>query len=72
MTCPTITIAGLAWHAHSPSLFQQVGYPVTIAFDGRSWLVAVRGVYGLREFGTRQEAAELIASAFNSARENLA
>lgn len=64
-----ITLSGLPWHAASPSLFHQAGSPVTIAFDGRSWLIAVRGVYGTREFATRNEAAELIAQAFATAKQ---
>lgn len=60
----TITLSGIPYTAHSPSLFQQIGSPVTLAYDGRSWLIAVRGVYGTREFNSRDEAAALIAQAF--------
>lgn len=63
----TITISGIPYTAHSPSLFQQIGSPVTIAFDGTSWLIAVRDVYGTREFNSRDEAAALIAQAFTDA-----
>jgi hypothetical protein len=66
-----ITLSGLPYRAASPSHFEQVGAPVTLRFDGQSWLIAVRGVYGLREFKTREEAADLIAQAFTTARENL-
>lgn len=59
------TIAGLPWTAHSPSLLTH-GH-VTLAFDGRAWLVAVRGVYGTREFSSRDAAAELVATAFHNA-----
>ena len=65
-----ILLSGLPYRAHGPALFQQLHYPVTIAFDGRSWLVAVRGVYGTREFASRLEASDLIATAFlNASRE---
>lgn len=66
-----ITLSGLPYRAASPSHFEQVGSPVTIAFDGTSWLIAVRGVYGTREFNSRDEAARLIAQTFTTARENL-
>ena len=68
-----ILLSGLPYRAHGPALFEQIGAPVTIAFDGTSWLIAVRGVYGLREFASRQEVSDLIATAFlNASRENLA
>ena len=67
----TINLHGLPYTAASPSLFYQVGYPVTIGFDGAAWLIAVRGVWGLREFSTRDEAAAIVATAFTTARENL-
>jgi hypothetical protein len=66
-----ILLSGLPYRAHGPSLFEQVGAPVTIAFDGTSWLIAVHGVYGTREFSSRTEASDLIATAFINARENL-
>ena len=67
-----ILLSGLPYRAQGPSHFEQIGTPVTIAFDGTSWLIAVRGVYGLREFASRQEASDLIATAFlNASRENL-
>jgi hypothetical protein len=68
-----ITLSGLPYRAASPSHFEQAGSPVTIAFDGTSWLIAVHGVYGMREFKTRDEASDLIATSFiNAHRENLA
>jgi hypothetical protein len=66
-----ILLSGLPYRAASPSHFEQVGAPVTIAFDGTSWLIAVHGVYGTREFASRREASDLIATAFLNARENL-
>jgi hypothetical protein len=66
-----ILLSGLPYRAHGPALFEQIGAPVVIAFDGTSWLIAVHGVYGTREFKTRDEAARLIAQAFTTARENL-
>jgi hypothetical protein len=68
----TITLSGLPYTAHSPSLFQQDHHPVTIAFDGVSWLIGVNGIYGTREFSSRAEAADTVAYAYNHARENLA
>jgi hypothetical protein len=67
-----IALSGLPYRAASPSRFDQVGAPVTIAFDGTFWLIAVHGVYGTREFKSRDEASDLIATAFVNARENLA
>lgn len=66
-----ITLSGLPYRAYSPALFQQIGAPVTIAFDGHAWLIAVRGVYGTRGFASRREAADLVATAFTQAWENL-
>lgn len=67
-----ITLSGHQYHAVSPSLLEQLHHPVTLAFDGRSWLIAVRGLYGTREFASRDEAAALIAAAFENAhKENL-
>lgn len=63
----TLTLAGLPWHAVSPSHYQQLNHPCAITFDGWSWLVAVRGAYGTREFTSRDEAAALIAQAFHNA-----
>ena len=68
-----ILLSGLPYRAHGPALFEQIGAPIVIAFDGTSWLIAVRGVYGTREFASRREASDLIATAFlNASRENLA
>lgn len=77
-----ITLSGIPYKAVSPSLLHAVDQPITLAYIGRpcraeasgegGWLIAVRGVYGLREFATRDEAAALIATAFTNARENLA
>ena len=66
-----IILSGLPYRAASPSRFEQIGAPVTLAFDGTSWLIAVHGVYGTREFASRREASDLIAQAFTTARENL-
>ena len=49
-----IFLSGLSYRAHGPALFEQIHHPVAIAFDGRAWLVAVRGVYGTREFASRR------------------
>lgn len=64
-----ILLSGLPYRAASPSHFEQVGTPITIAFDGTSWLIAVHGVYGTREFASRLEASDLVATAFINARE---
>jgi hypothetical protein len=66
-----LTLSGFPYTAHSPSLFQQHHHPVTIAFDGRSWLIGVKGVYGTREFSSRTEAADTVAYAYNHAREQI-
>jgi hypothetical protein len=68
----TITLAGLPYTAASPSLFHQQHHPVSIGFDGVSWLIAVNSTWGLREFSSRDEAAATVAYAYNHARENLA
>jgi hypothetical protein len=66
-----LTLSGLAFTAESPSLFHQVNHPVSIGFDGRSWLVAVNGHWGTREFSSREAAADTVAYAYNHAREQL-
>ena len=66
-----ILLSGLPYRAHGPALFEQIGAPIAIAFDGHAWLIAIRGVYGTREFASRLEASDLIATAFINARENL-
>lgn len=78
-----ITLSGHQYRAVSPSLLHAVNQPITLAYIGRTcraeasgeggWLIAVRGVYGTREFASRDEAADLIATAFTTAAmENLA
>lgn len=67
-----ITLSGHQYHAESPSLLHQLHHPVTLAYDGHAWLIAVRGIYGTREFASRREASDLIATAFLNAKENLA
>jgi hypothetical protein len=67
----TLTLSGLQWHAWSPSLLELVAPPgnwrVTIAFDSRSWLIALNDVYGLTEFATREQAARTVALALEQA-----
>lgn len=62
-----ITLSGQLYRAVSPSYIEHVGTPLAIAFDGRSGLISIRGIYGTREFKTRDEAAQLIGHAFNQA-----
>lgn len=61
------TLSGLQWHATSPSDYHQVGHPVRLHYDGQGWLITIRGLTGLRSFATRDEAAELVATAFHNA-----
>jgi hypothetical protein len=67
----TIILSGLQWRAWSPSLLELMVPPgqwrVTIAFDSRSWLIALNGVYGLTEFASRDEAARNVAMALQQA-----
>lgn len=63
------TIAGLEFTARSPSHYEYNG--AGIFFDGIAWIVGVDGKWGTKEFPTLLSAAELIATAFTSARENL-
>lgn len=63
----TRTLSGQLYHAHSPSLYEQAGHPVMLGFDGHAWLIAVRDVWGTREFRTVNEAADLAAQAFTTA-----
>ena len=67
----TITLAGMQYRAHSPSLFElQVPGHETLwlACDGPGcWLIGLRGTWATQEFGSRQEAAQLVAEAFQAA-----
>jgi hypothetical protein len=76
-----LTLSGLQWRAWSPSLMELMAPPhvapersegggqwrVTIAFDSRSWLIALNDVYGLTEFLSRDEAARNVAMALQQA-----
>ena len=69
-----IPLSNLPWTVHSPSLLELVrpDGSILIGFDGVSWLIGINGIYGTREFKTRDEAAALVAHAINTAyRENL-
>ena len=59
-----ITLAGQPWRVHSPSFLQHDTSPLWMAYDGSGWRVAVRGTWGARTLGTRQQAALLCAEAF--------
>lgn len=64
---PTLKLAGFAWRVHSPSLLEYHG--AYIGYDGSQWRVAVRDdPWGTRRFKSRQEAAQLVAGAFQQAR----
>lgn len=59
----TLTLAGLTWTAHSPSLFSHL-HPegrISIRFDGMEWRIAVHDVYGGIGWPTRDAAARLVA-----------
>ena len=65
----TIQLSDMTYRAHSPSLFELVlaGYdspPANIAYDGTSWLIAVHGIYGTKEYKTRDDAASFIGQIF--------
>jgi hypothetical protein len=72
-----ITLSGLEYHCHSPSLFELVvspGHiPPRIGCQGPGcWQIGSGDHWGARLFGSRQEAAQFIADAFARAREGLA
>ncbi len=62
-----IILAGQPWRVHSPSFLQHDTSPLQIAYNGRSWVIFVSGVWSLREFASRGEAALLIGRAFQNA-----
>lgn len=63
----TRQIAGLEFRAHSPSLLEYHG--AFIGFTGTAWKICVRGEdWGTRRFSSREEAAQLVAGAFQQAR----
>ena len=65
----TLTLATLRYQAFSPSLFQyhSGAHTVQIAYNGAGWVIGIDGVYGRRQFKSRQEAAQLILGAFYNA-----
>jgi hypothetical protein len=67
----TISIANLSWRAWSPSVFELAGCQaaarVTVAYNGRAWLVGLNGAYGTTEHDTREAAAGVVAKAFADA-----
>lgn len=61
----TLTLSGLPWHAHSPSLYTLAGYPVWLHYNGQAWYLAINGTYdGARPWPSRDAAASAIAAAF--------
>ena len=65
----TISLHGMLYRAHSPSRFELLleGFnqaPAAIVYSGWCWLVAIHGIFGTKEFASRDEAALLIADAF--------
>lgn len=65
----TVILAGLKWSALSPSIYVLTGYPVWLAYNGRSWYLAINGDYdGARPWPSRDCAAVAIAQAFTEHR----
>ena len=64
----TLTLQGLAFKVHSPSLYSHLDRKVLIGFNGSGWQIAVRGRYGSTEFTTRDQAIAIVAREFNQAR----
>jgi hypothetical protein len=60
----TISLAGLPYHALSPSHFELAHAPAAICFDGTGWVVGTAAGWGARHFPSRDAAATLIARAF--------
>ncbi len=52
------TVNGLAFRIISPSVWQFVDYPATLAFNGAMWVLSMGGQY--REFARRDDALNLI------------
>jgi hypothetical protein len=63
----TLTLSGHQYRALSPSLFHCLSLPVAIGYNGQGWLIFIRGTWSARQFHSRQEAADLIAEAFDVA-----
>lgn len=58
-----ITLAGLPWTVHSPSLFSH-NHPnglICIGFNSVGWQIAARGSYGDMEWPSRDIAAQIVA-----------
>ena len=70
-------LAGLPWHAHSPSLLEYPPPPkqavwehrsVFLGFDGTAWRIGLANdPWGVRRFKTAVEAAQLVAECFRQA-----
>ena len=52
------TVNGIAFRIVSPSVWQFVDYPATLAFNGAMWILSMGGKH--REFQRRDKALELI------------
>jgi hypothetical protein len=62
-----ITLASQPWRVHSPSFLQHDTSPLQMAYNGRSWVISIAGVWSVREFSSRHEAALMIGQAFQNA-----
>lgn len=70
----TLTIHGLAWHAHSPSMFKLAHVQLWVAFSGTAWYVGhteAMPFWGRRSFRSRDEAMQLVVEEFSKAAEAL-
>ncbi len=67
----TITIAGLLWEVHSPSLFVHAhdgSIDILVGCNGRTWQIGINDTYRPRQFFTRDQAMEAFAKGVEDAR----
>lgn len=53
-----VTIIGVPWKCHSPSSFEMVAAPVTLAFTGSAWCLSMNGAR--RDFPSKDEAIKTV------------
>ena len=62
-----MTLSGLRYIPHSPSLFELQGYPIALIMDqDRRWHIWNNGTLQSQTCNSREQAAQVVADAFYS------
>ena len=66
----TITVDGITWDVHSPSLFvhNHGESQILCGCNGRTWQIGINDTYRDRQFFTRNQAMEAFAKGVEDAR----